>query len=189
MCTFSISLSFSTSPDACLNRSSLISYPTADLIPKSLTAVVKMRPSPQPRSQRTSSLLALATSSIFLTTSCGDDTNGAQLMKLTLQFELKPKHDSSYFNSPSRKMLSSIPSWNCKPLSQLRTRVLETFRYSQCFRYRTLITFDYGEAGRDELGVSRRKERLSIKSPGDGFEPADVQTRQRHDPQELKIYI
>jgi hypothetical protein len=42
---------------------------------------------------------------------------------------------------------------------------------------------------RDELGVPRRKERLSIKSPGDEFEVPDVQTRQRHDPQELKIYI
>ena len=42
---------------------------------------------------------------------------------------------------------------------------------------------------RDELGVSRRKERLSIKSPGDEFEEPDEQTRQRHDPQELKIYV
>jgi len=41
----------------------------------------------------------------------------------------------------------------------------------------------------DELDVPRRKERLSIKSPGDEFEVPDVQTRQRHDPQELKIYI
>jgi len=42
---------------------------------------------------------------------------------------------------------------------------------------------------RDELGVPRRKERLTIKSPGDELEPPDVQTHQRHDPQELKIYI
>jgi hypothetical protein len=39
------------------------------------------------------------------------------------------------------------------------------------------------------LGVPRRKERLAIKSPGEEFEAPDVQTRQRHDPQELKIYI
>jgi hypothetical protein len=39
------------------------------------------------------------------------------------------------------------------------------------------------------LGVPRRKERLAIKSPGDEFEAPDVQTHQRHDPQELKIYI
>jgi hypothetical protein len=37
--------------------------------------------------------------------------------------------------------------------------------------------------------VPRRKERLTIKSPEDEFEPPDVQTRQRRDPQELKIYI
>lgn len=42
---------------------------------------------------------------------------------------------------------------------------------------------------RDELGVPRRKERLTIKSPGDDVEAPEVQTRQRHDPQELKIYI
>jgi len=42
---------------------------------------------------------------------------------------------------------------------------------------------------RDELGVPRRKERLSIKDPGDELEVPKVQTRQRHDPQELKIYI
>ena len=42
---------------------------------------------------------------------------------------------------------------------------------------------------RDDLGVPRRKERLSIKSPGDESEIPDVQTRQRHDPQELRIYI
>jgi hypothetical protein len=45
------------------------------------------------------------------------------------------------------------------------------------------------KGGRDELGVPRRKERLSIKSPGDEFEAPPVQTRHRHDPQELKIYI
>jgi len=37
--------------------------------------------------------------------------------------------------------------------------------------------------------VPRRKERLTIKSQRDEFEPPDVQARQRHDPQELKIYI
>jgi len=37
--------------------------------------------------------------------------------------------------------------------------------------------------------VPRRKERLTIKSPEDGFESPGVQTRQRRDPQELKIYI
>jgi hypothetical protein len=42
---------------------------------------------------------------------------------------------------------------------------------------------------RDELGVPRRKERLTIKSPGEEFETHSVQTRRRHDPQELKIYI
>jgi len=41
----------------------------------------------------------------------------------------------------------------------------------------------------DELGVPRRKERLTIKSPGEGFETHSVESRQRHDPQELKIYI
>jgi hypothetical protein len=39
------------------------------------------------------------------------------------------------------------------------------------------------------LGVPRRKERLAVKSPGEEFEAPDVQTPQRHDPQELKIYI
>jgi len=42
---------------------------------------------------------------------------------------------------------------------------------------------------RDELALPRRKERLTIKSPEDEFETREVQTRQRHDPQELKIYI
>ena len=37
--------------------------------------------------------------------------------------------------------------------------------------------------------MPRRKERLTIKSPEDGFESPGVQTRQRRDPQELKIYI
>ena len=37
--------------------------------------------------------------------------------------------------------------------------------------------------------MPRRKEKLAIKSPGDEFEAPGVQTRQRHDPQELKIYI
>jgi hypothetical protein len=46
-----------------------------------------------------------------------------------------------------------------------------------------------GDDPRDELGVPRRKERLTIKSPEDEFETPEVQTRQRHDPQELKIYI
>ena len=41
----------------------------------------------------------------------------------------------------------------------------------------------------DELGVPRRKERLTIKSSGEEFETHSVQPRQRHDPQELKIYI
>jgi len=36
--------------------------------------------------------------------------------------------------------------------------------------------------------VPKRKERLSIKSPEDGFE-SSVQAPQRRDPQELKIYI
>src|SRR5260370_7955852 len=39
-----------------------------------------MRPSPHPRSTTTSSFVALATSSILRTTSCGDETNGAQLI-------------------------------------------------------------------------------------------------------------
>src|SRR5713226_490814 len=39
-----------------------------------------MRPSPHPRSTTTSSFVALATSSILRTTSCGDETKGAQLM-------------------------------------------------------------------------------------------------------------
>jgi hypothetical protein len=42
---------------------------------------------------------------------------------------------------------------------------------------------------REGLGVPRRKERLTIKSHGEEFETPVVQTRQRHDPQELKIYI
>ena len=42
---------------------------------------------------------------------------------------------------------------------------------------------------RDELALPGRKERLTIKSPEDEFETRKVQTRQRHDPQELKIYI
>jgi hypothetical protein len=42
---------------------------------------------------------------------------------------------------------------------------------------------------RDELGVPRRKERLTSRPPGEEFETHNVQTRQRHDPQELKIYI
>ena len=42
---------------------------------------------------------------------------------------------------------------------------------------------------RDELAVPRRKERLTIKPPGEEFETDGVRTRQRHDPQELKIYI
>jgi hypothetical protein len=42
---------------------------------------------------------------------------------------------------------------------------------------------------RDELGVPRRKERLTIKPPREEFETHSVQTRQRHDLQELKIYI
>jgi hypothetical protein len=37
--------------------------------------------------------------------------------------------------------------------------------------------------------LPRRKDRLSIKTPGDEFEVPKAQTRQRHDPQELKIYI
>jgi hypothetical protein len=37
--------------------------------------------------------------------------------------------------------------------------------------------------------VPRRKERLAIKSPGDELETSEVQSPQRHDPQELKIYI
>jgi len=37
--------------------------------------------------------------------------------------------------------------------------------------------------------VPRRKERLTIKSHEDEFETRTDQTRQRHDPQELKIYI
>jgi len=37
--------------------------------------------------------------------------------------------------------------------------------------------------------VARRKERLTTRSPEDEFEALDVQIRQRHDPQELKIYI
>ena len=37
--------------------------------------------------------------------------------------------------------------------------------------------------------MPRRKERLSINSLGDEFEARHVQTRQLHDPQELKIYI
>jgi len=37
--------------------------------------------------------------------------------------------------------------------------------------------------------LPRRKERLTINSPEDEFEASDVQTHQRHDPQELKIYI
>jgi len=41
----------------------------------------------------------------------------------------------------------------------------------------------------DEVGVPRRKERLTIKSSGEEFEMHSVQRRQRHDPQELKIYI
>ena len=36
--------------------------------------------------------------------------------------------------------------------------------------------------------VPRRKERLTIRTPG-ADEAAEVQTRQRIDPQELKIYI
>ena len=40
-----------------------------------------------------------------------------------------------------------------------------------------------------ERDVPRRKDRLSIKSAGDEFEPPGVQTRRQHDPQELKIYI
>jgi hypothetical protein len=39
------------------------------------------------------------------------------------------------------------------------------------------------------MTVPRRKERLTIKTPEDGFEAPDVLIRQRHDPQELKIYI
>src|SRR5712691_11008980 len=39
-----------------------------------------MRPSPHPRSTTTSSFVALATSSILRTTSCGEETNGAQLI-------------------------------------------------------------------------------------------------------------
>jgi len=42
---------------------------------------------------------------------------------------------------------------------------------------------------RDDLGMPRRKERLAIKPPGEEFDTYSVQTRQRHDPQELKIYI
>src|SRR5207302_2414863 len=41
----------------------------------------------------------------------------------------------------------------------------------------------------DELGVPRRKEWLTIKSPDEEFETHSAQPRQRHDPQELKIYI
>jgi hypothetical protein len=40
----------------------------------------------------------------------------------------------------------------------------------------------------DEPGMPRRKERLTVKSPGEEFETHSVQPRQRHDPQELKIY-
>jgi len=42
---------------------------------------------------------------------------------------------------------------------------------------------------RDGFGVPRRKERLAIKSSADEFEAIDAPTGQRHDPQELKIYI
>jgi len=42
---------------------------------------------------------------------------------------------------------------------------------------------------RDEPGMPRRKERLTIKSPGEESETHSVQPPQRHDPQELKIYI
>jgi hypothetical protein len=37
--------------------------------------------------------------------------------------------------------------------------------------------------------VPRRKERLTIKSSEDEFETRAAETRQRRDPQELKIYI
>jgi len=86
-------------------------------------------------------------------------------------------------------MLSSNPSRNCKPPSLYSARVSKHSANNQCFRYSTLITFDNREGGRDELGVPRRKEKLTIKSPRDEFETTDVQTRQGHDPQELKIYI
>jgi hypothetical protein len=41
----------------------------------------------------------------------------------------------------------------------------------------------------DEPGMPRRKERLTIKSSGEEFGTQSAQPRQRHDPQELKIYI
>jgi hypothetical protein len=37
--------------------------------------------------------------------------------------------------------------------------------------------------------VPRRKDRLTIKSSEDEFETRAAETRQRRDPQELKIYI
>jgi hypothetical protein len=74
-------------------------------------------------------------------------------------------------------------------LLHYHARVSKHSANNQCFRYRTLITFETGEGGRDELVLPRRKERLTIKSPEDEFEASDVQTRQWHDPQELKIYI
>jgi hypothetical protein len=37
--------------------------------------------------------------------------------------------------------------------------------------------------------MPRRRERLTIKPSGEEFDTNSVQPRQRHDPQELKIYI
>jgi hypothetical protein len=37
--------------------------------------------------------------------------------------------------------------------------------------------------------VPRKRERLTVKSPEDEFAAGSDQTRQRRDPQELKIYI
>ena len=42
---------------------------------------------------------------------------------------------------------------------------------------------------RDESGVPRRKQPLTVKHTPDDFEENSVQVPQRHDPQELKIYI
>ncbi len=110
-------------------------------------------------------------------------------MKATLSFEAKSKHDSSYFNSPSPEcyhrthrgivnlLLSTLPGFRNIPLT---TSVSDTEHSLR------LITV---EGGQDELDVPRRKEKLTIKSPRDEFETTDVQTRQGHDPQELKIYI
>src|SRR5436853_5577291 len=87
-----------------MRKASLIWYPNDVLTTKFFTAVARVRPSPHPRSTTTSSFVALATSSILRTTSCGEETNGAQLILFqTLCSVERGLDESNYLNNSTEK--------------------------------------------------------------------------------------